>query len=75
MSVPLPHEETVKVKLLPDEALIEKVQPVAVPALEKSALATEFTFCEKVIAKSIAELVLVGVVCAVVNDVGTGALR
>jgi hypothetical protein len=47
MSVPLPHEETVKVKLVPDEALIEKVQPVAVPALEKSALATEFTFCEK----------------------------
>jgi hypothetical protein len=50
------------VKFVPDEALIEKLQPDAVPALEKSALATEFTFCEKVIAKSIAELVLVGVV-------------
>jgi hypothetical protein len=52
----------VRVKFVPDEELMEKLQPDAVPALEKSALATEFTFCEKVIAKSIAELVLVGVV-------------
>jgi hypothetical protein len=60
---------------VPDEALIEKVQPVAVPALEKSALATESTFCEKFIAKAIEEFVFVGVVCAEVNDVGTGAFR
>ena len=60
-------------KLVPDEALIEKLQPVAVPALEKSPFATEFTFCEKVMAKDIEEFVFVGVVCAEVNDVGTGA--
>jgi hypothetical protein len=64
----------VRVKFVPDEALIEKLQPDAVPALEKSAFATEFTFCEKVIAKAIEEFVFVGVVCAEVKDVGTGAL-
>ena len=49
-------------KEVPDELLIENVQPVAVPALEKSPFATEFTFCENVIAKDIEELVFVGVV-------------
>jgi hypothetical protein len=58
----LPHEETVRVKEVPDELLIENVQPVAVPALEKSPFATEFTFCENVIAKDIEEFVFVGVV-------------
>jgi hypothetical protein len=44
IKVPSPHEETVKVKEIPDEALGEKLQPVAVPLLEKSLDATEFTF-------------------------------
>ena len=44
MRVPSPHEETVKVKLEPEEPLIENKQPLAVPALEKSASATLFTF-------------------------------
>ena len=38
---------TVRVKFVPDDALIEKEHPVAVPALEKSPLATVFTFWEK----------------------------
>jgi hypothetical protein len=65
----------VRVRFVPDEALIEKLQPDAVPAFEKSASATEFTFCEKVIAKAIEEFVFVGVVCAEVKDVGVGAFR
>ena len=35
---------TVRVKLVPDDALTEKLQPVAVPEFEKSPFATEFTF-------------------------------
>jgi hypothetical protein len=42
-SVPFPHDETVSVKLVPDVPLMEKTQPVAVPAFEKSEFATEFT--------------------------------
>ena len=42
--VPFPQDETVSVKLVPDDALIEKTQPVAVPAFEKSEFATESTF-------------------------------
>jgi hypothetical protein len=41
---PSPHDETVKVNDVPEEALIENTQPVAVPAFEKSLFATEFTF-------------------------------
>ena len=42
--VPALHEETVSVKLVPDAALMENEQPVAVPELEKSALAMPETF-------------------------------
>ena len=49
ISVPSPQELTVNVKEVPDAALMEKEQPVAVPAFAKSAFATEFTFCEKAI--------------------------
>ena len=42
--VPALHEETVNVKLVPDAALMENEQPVAVPELEKSALAMPETF-------------------------------
>ena len=59
--VPSPHEETVRVNEVPDAPLMEKLQPVAVPELEKSELATEFTFCENTIEYVIEEFVLVGV--------------
>ncbi len=42
--VPALHEETVSVKLVPDAALMENEHPVAVPELEKSALAMPDTF-------------------------------
>jgi hypothetical protein len=44
INVPSLHEVIVRVNEVPEEALIEKTQPVAVPALEKSASATLFTF-------------------------------
>ena len=44
INVPSLHEETVSVNDVPDAPLIENMQPVAVPALEKSPLATLFTF-------------------------------
>ena len=44
MTVPSPQELAVNVKLVPDSALIEKEQPVAVPAFEKSLLAMPVTF-------------------------------
>jgi pantothenate kinase-related protein Tda10 len=44
ITVPSPHDETVRVKEVPEEALIENTQPVAVPAFEKSLFATELTF-------------------------------
>jgi hypothetical protein len=46
--VPSLHELTVKVNEVPEAALIEKAHPAAVPAFEKSVLATVFTFCEKI---------------------------
>jgi hypothetical protein len=42
--VPALQDETVRVKLVPDDALMENEQPVAVPELEKSALAMPETF-------------------------------
>lgn len=42
--VPSLQEETVNVKLVPDDALIENTQPVAVPELEKSVFAIPVTF-------------------------------
>ena len=42
--MPSPHELTVSVKFVPDEAFTEKAQPVAVPALEKSASPIPVTF-------------------------------
>jgi hypothetical protein len=42
--VPALQDETVRVKLVPEEAFMEKTQPVAVPELEKSALAMPETF-------------------------------
>jgi hypothetical protein len=59
--VPSPQDVIVNVKEVPEDALGEKLQPVAVPAFEKSAAATVFTFCEKVNEYEIAELLLVGV--------------
>jgi hypothetical protein len=73
--VPSLQEETVKVKLVPDEALIEKLQPVAVPALEKSPFATESTDCENAIEKSIGEVVFVGDVVVEENVVGVEKVR
>jgi hypothetical protein len=46
-SVPSEHPVILRVKLVPEEALGVKVQPVAVPAFEKSDAATALTFCEK----------------------------
>ena len=46
--VPSPQLLTVNVKVLPEEALMENEQPVAVPEFVKSAFETELTFCEKV---------------------------
>ena len=75
INVPSLHEETVKVKLVPEDALAEKAHPVAVPAFEKSEFATEFTFCEKVKEYEMAEVVLVQVDWEVVNEVTTGAFK
>jgi hypothetical protein len=44
IKVPSLQLETVKVKEVPEDALIENTQPVAVPAFAKSAFATELTF-------------------------------
>jgi hypothetical protein len=44
MTVPSPHELTVKVKLVPDEALIANEQPAAVPAFSKSPSCIPVTF-------------------------------
>jgi hypothetical protein len=74
ISVPSLQLETVNVKLVPDAPLIEKTHPVAVPAFEKSASATEFTFCEKVREYEMAELVFDLVGSVVVKVVGIGEL-
>jgi hypothetical protein len=42
--VPALQDETVRVKLVPDDALIENEQPVAVPEFEKSPSAMPVTF-------------------------------
>jgi hypothetical protein len=47
IKVPSLQPLTVNVKFVPEDALTEKLQPVALPELEKSAFATVFTFCEK----------------------------
>ena len=75
ITVPTPQEETVNVKLVPDDALIEKVQPAAVPAFVKSPFSIPVTFCDITIeyVKALAELV--GVVCVVEKVVGVGAFR
>jgi hypothetical protein len=49
MTVPSPHELTVSVKLVPEDALTEKEHPVAVPAFEKSAFAIPVTFWDMTI--------------------------
>jgi hypothetical protein len=59
--VPSLHEDTVSVKEVPDDALIAKEHPVAVPEFEKSLFATVVTFCEVENVKSIGEVVEVGV--------------
>jgi hypothetical protein len=75
MRVPSPQEEIVRVNVLPEDALMEKVHPVAVPAFEKSEFATLLTICEKVIEYEIDDDVFVGVDCEVVKLVGVGAFR
>jgi hypothetical protein len=47
--VPSPQEDIDMVIVVPEVALGENEQPVAVPAFEKSPAAIELTFCEKVI--------------------------
>jgi hypothetical protein len=47
--VPSLHEDIDIVIVVPEDALGENEQPVAVPAFEKSPAAIELTFCEKVI--------------------------
>jgi hypothetical protein len=73
--VPSLQEETVNVKVVPDEAFTAKEHPVAVPALEKSPFATESTDCENAIEKSIGEEVFVGDVVAEENVVGVEKVR
>jgi pantothenate kinase-related protein Tda10 len=75
MSVPSLQEETVSVKVVPDAAITAKEQPVAVPALEKSAFATESTDCANAIEKVIGEVVFVGDVVAEENVVGVENVR
>jgi len=73
----VPSEQllTVRVKLVPELALTEKLHPVADPALLKSEFATVSTFCEKVIEKVMLEFVLVGVDWAVVKEVTAGLFK
>jgi hypothetical protein len=47
--VPSPQEDIDMVIVVPEDALGENEQPVAVPVLEKSPASIELTFCEKVI--------------------------
>ena len=75
MSVPSLQEEAVKVNDVPDDAFTEKLHPVAVPALEKSPLATESTDCEKVIEKVIGEVVFVDTGVVDENVVGDVKVR
>jgi hypothetical protein len=58
------------VKEVPDEALIENIQPVDVPALEKSLFATESTDCAKEIAKVTGDVVFVNELVAEEKFVG-----
>jgi hypothetical protein len=75
ISVPSLQEETVSVKVVPDEAFTAKEHPVAVPALEKSPFATESTDCANAIEKSIGEDVFVGDVVVEENVVGVEKVR
>jgi hypothetical protein len=72
VKVPALQLLTVRVNVVPDAAEIAKLQPVAVPALEKSEAATLFKFSDAVIEKVIGLVVFVGEVCAEVNTLREG---
>ncbi len=59
--MPSEQLETVNVKLVPEDPLMEKVHPVAVPEFEKSEFDKPVTWALKVIEKEKLELELVGV--------------
>ena len=74
INVPSLQELTVRVKLVPEDALIENEHPVAVPALEKSLATTVFTFCEKEIEYVIADEVFDLAGSDVVKELTVGTL-